>query len=453
MAFILMFTMQCLFPIFNLGQADSTGISIVNPDTQAREFTVTVTAPDGTNPRSGRVALSGRGHRARLLREILGTASEPSSGWIRIDSDVPGCRMYMTSQNEDSLIGTDAGSAGTNVLMTRISVNTGFTELSHTDTHIAIVNANTTAANVIVQLLGTDAVVRGNIAMTIAAQGSRTIHVSEEFAAVLPNNGLAGKTFEGSLRLISDAAIAGWLLIDKPLSRSILRGRAAADIAATNLALVPHFVFGGTYDASLNVLNPGTTAVNLELTALDDRGMRLGEVAQITLAVGESRRASIPELFRMVLPAIFPPPLITGYIRIRESQGQPFRVAGDILISSSSQEPFEASMLYPITDTASTIWMTPFAVSSPSYFTGYAIVNANELLTVQTDVQIEVVNGDGVVVSQSTVQLSPLNRRAALVTGPLGSGYLRFSSNFPVHIMATIGTTDLKTLDQLPVLR
>ena len=69
MAFILMFTLQCFFPIFDLGQPDSTGISMVNTDNQTREFTVTVRAANGGNAQTGRVTLNARAQRALMLRE------------------------------------------------------------------------------------------------------------------------------------------------------------------------------------------------------------------------------------------------------------------------------------------------------------------------------------------------------------------------------------------------
>jgi hypothetical protein len=453
MAFILMFTLQCVFPIFDVLQRNSTGISMVNTDTQTREFTVTVRAPNGGNAQTGSVTLNARAQRALMLREILGASAQPQSGWIRIDWGLPGCRSYMTAETDESLTGTDAGAASANVLLPHVSVNTGFTELNHTDTHIAIVNPNDGSANVIAQLSGADGRVRGTIPLSIAAQGSSTLRISEAFQNVLPDNGVAGKTFEGSLRLTSDAAIAAWQRIERPLSTSILRGRGATEIGGTNLAVIPHFVFGDSYDSVLNVLNPGTTALNLELTALDNEGSPMGEVVQTTLSPDQALHGSIPEIFRMVLPAVVPLPLFTGYVRIRESQGQIFRIAGDIEIRSSIHAPATASMLSPVSDTGSTVWTTLFAVSSSPYFTGYAIVNPNDLLTVQTEIQVEVINGSGVVVSQSTVQLAPREKQTALVVGASAGGYLRFTSNFPVHIMASVGTEDLRVLDQVPALR
>jgi len=77
-----------------------------------------------------------------------------------------------------------------------------------------------------------------------------------------------------------------------------------------------------------------------------------------------------------------------------------------------------------------TFWMMPFAVSSSSYFTGYAIANPNELLAAQTDVQLEAVNADGTLQGETTVQLSPLNRTATLVPSGIRGGYFTLSIEF-----------------------
>src|SRR5262249_20002112 len=173
----------------------------------------------------------------------------------------------------------------------------------------------------------------------------------------------------------------------------------------------------------------------------------------ITLAAGEERRASVSETFRIPVIASFPAPLVTGSIRIREAQAQPFQIIGDIQIMNSNGGSHSAAMLSPISDASGTLWMMPFAVSSGGYFTGYAIANLNELLAVQTEVQLEVVNADGTIKEQTTIELSPLNRTAMLIPSGLRSGYLRFRSNFPIHVMGSVGTEDLRELDLVPAIR
>jgi hypothetical protein len=150
---------------------------------------------------------------------------------------------------------------------------------------------------------------------------------------------------------------------------------------------------------------------------------------------------------------IFPPPLVSGHIRIRQVDGQPFQIAGDIEISSVQLAAHGSAMMFPISDVAANRWTISFAVSSYGYFTGYAVAAANELLAVQTDVLVEVVTPDGLVAATNVISLGPRNRRAVTVPVGLQGGYLRFSANFPVHLLGSIGLRDRGLLDQLPALR
>src|SRR5881296_195858 len=112
----LIFALQCLLPIFDMGVGEYLGLSIVNPDVQAREYSITATPQAGMNAQTGRVTLNPRAQRAFLLNEILAGAP-PSSGWIRIDSAASGCMSYLASGNDEALAGTDAASSSSTVLV------------------------------------------------------------------------------------------------------------------------------------------------------------------------------------------------------------------------------------------------------------------------------------------------------------------------------------------------
>ena len=193
----LIFALQCLLPIFDMGVGEYLGLSIVNPEAQAREYTITATPPTGTNAQIGRLILNPGAQRAFLLSEILGGAP-PSSGWIRIDSAASGCMSYLASGNDEFLAGTDAAaSSSTALVLPHISVNTGFVELDHTDTVISIVNAVIEPASVTAQLVGLDTGIIGTVSMTDTGDSGSTGRVSELFREVLPNNSLGGKKFDG----------------------------------------------------------------------------------------------------------------------------------------------------------------------------------------------------------------------------------------------------------------
>jgi len=436
-----------------MGVGEYLGISIVNPDASAREYTITATLQAGVNAQIGRVTLNPRAQRSLLLNEILGSVP-PSSGWIRIDSAASGCMSYLASGNDEVLAGTDAASSSSTLLvLPHISVNTGFVELDHTDTVISIVNAGIAPASVAEQLVGLDGVVIGTVSMTVPAGSSRTGRISELFREVLPNNLSGGKKFDGYLRLSADVPISAWQRIDTPLSRSLLRGRSLPSELSN--AIIPHFAIGGEnfYESVLNLVNPGPSSSVFELRAFDDRGNNLGEPVQMTLRAGEANRMSVGELFRIITILSFPPPLTTGHISIRPlpTLGPVLeQLIGSLEIVAGSQIGKTASLLYPVSPSNATRWTIPFAVSSPPYFTGYAVANANELLTVQNDVQVEVLNSAGELVQRSDFSLSPGKRQTALIPTGLSSGYVRFTATMPIYVMGTIGTANSRILDQIP---
>ena len=453
MTLFLLFSLQCLFPIFDSVRVDEfLGLSIVNRDNQPREFSVTVTPPGGTSAQIGRVSIPAGGQRAQLINEILGTPRRPASGWIRVDSPAPGCTSFLASGNEAMLDSADGvPNTSTTIFIPNVSVFTGFVELNHLDTHLAIVNPGSTSATVTARLIGLDAAMTGSTVVTVPAGGSSTLAVSEAFRDVLPDNRLGGRVFEGYMRLNSSVPIAAWARIETPLSRKLARGRTLEEIRPTPLAVIAHFAHGAAYQSILNIVNPTSAPLNLELEAVDERGNALGQAARLTLAAGQVLRSGIAEVFR--IDGRSSQGVISGSIRIRGSQGGSIQVLGDIEIFINEFDTIGSSVLYPTQDSAAMDWIIPFASNSNSYFTGYAIANPNELLAVQTDVQVEVVNSAGTVIDKTTISLSPRSRQASVVIADVQSGYLRFTSNMPIHIVGAIGTRNGRLLDQLPALR
>jgi hypothetical protein len=452
MTFLFALTLQCFFPLFDSNGV--TGLAIVNNDAQQREYAISVASSEGTAVRTGNISLAAGNQQALLLQELAGTAPLPSPGSVRIESESSSCVNYLTNMSPEKLSATEAAaSPSTSVLLPHVEVNTGFMELNYADTTVAIVNPGAVTANVTARLFGLDGAARGSTQLTLSPRGAKTVTVSEAFASFIPGNGAGGRTFQGYVRLTSDVGIVAWQRIDTPLSQSLLRGKGANEIRSTTVAMIPHFAFGGqsNYNSSINLINPTDAPIRLELSALDDRGNIMGETAKISLAAGEVKRAFVGELFRVPVIAIFPPPLITGYIRIREQQRGTFQVAGNVEIFTNPLGARASSMLYVISDVSANRWILPFAASTGGYFTGYSIANPNELLTVQTDVTVEIVSPSGAVLSKNEISLSPSTKRALTIPDGL-VGYVRLTSNLPIQVLGAIGARDGSTLDQVPAL-
>src|SRR5688572_14801351 len=193
--FLLAFALQCLFPIFDAGAGEFVGLSILNSDNQLRQYTVTAVSPDGNNVQSGQVSLAAGTQRALLLTELFGGSFAPSAESLRIDSSSSACASYLAAGNSDSLIGMEAAAnSGLTVYLPHVSVNTGFMELNHTDTRLAIVNPGASAATITAELYGLNGAIRGSVNIPIPARGSRSLRVSEGFSAFIPDNGAGGRT-------------------------------------------------------------------------------------------------------------------------------------------------------------------------------------------------------------------------------------------------------------------
>jgi hypothetical protein len=445
----LIFLLQCLFPIFELTSGEWIGLSTVNADAVAREYAVTATSPDGLTTQTGRFSLAAGAQRSYLLLEVLGVPNPLRSGWIRVDSPAQKCTTYLATGTDQVLVGTDAvETTGATLLIPHVAVNTGFMELAHTDTRIAIINANDRLANILAHLFHLDGSSAATLPLNVVGGGSSTFRVSELFATFLPGNNVGGKTFQGHIRITSNVPIAAWQRIETPLTQSMLRGKTSAELPSTVQAMFPHFVFDATYRSTMNVVNPATSPLSLELAAFSNTGQQIGETRIITLAPGEALRGQVGSIFRVVVPAIFPPPRIEGYIRIRQAQGTAFQLLGTMEISTDT-----ASVLSTLNYGSGTTWTMPLAVGSAPWLTSYVIANPNELLTVQTDVHVEEVSSSGTVVRRNTISLSPRNRFTGSVLSPISSGYLRFSANLPIVVLGGIATDDGKTMDGVSLFR
>ncbi len=444
-------SMSRYFPVFPAGRNGFLGLALVNTAGMVNEATVTWTGADGNGARTGRLSLPPGTQRAVLVREILGTPEDPQDGWILVASSQPGLVAYLTSGTDDAMDGLDpASQSSTAILLPHVEINTGFTELDYTDTLVVLVNPGGAAAGARADLISIDGRPAGSIQVSIPASGSRTIRVSESFRDVMQSNGLGGQRFDGYLQIVADAGLAGWLQIETPLSRRMLRGRAPEDSPPVPLAMASHFASGGAllYRSALNLVNVGDTSARLELVVQDDRGKNIGTAVQLTLNPGQGMREDVMSLFHVVTPAVYPPPLITGYIRIRGAGGGVFRAAGDVDIRSGGNT---AGMLSPIFAAASGERLIPFAVNGKDYFTGYAIANPNELLTVQTDVTVELLDPEGLPAADPlNLSLSPSARVAGVVGKEVRSGYIRIRASGPIVVNGSIGTCDGSSLAFLP---
>ena len=236
--------------------------------------------------------------------------------------------------------------------------------------------------------------------------------------------------------------------IQERSNRRILRGYAAPEILSARTYLAPHVAFGGNefLESVLNIVNPTDTSVNLDMDLrLGDGATMSGRSIRRTLLPGEALREPVATLFEIVVPPVFPPPLITGYVQIRRSEGTPFQILGDVEVSAKNND---AGMLVPLQTDAARSWVLPFAFDSKEWFTGYAIVNPNAF---PTDVTVAVLNSNGRPAGiPKVVSLSAAAKQTGLVEDHVGAGYLQITASLPVIVLGSFGKRDLSILNPIP---
>ncbi len=446
-------TRSQFLPVLASDSSGFLGLSLVNTASVANELTVTWTDPEGRDFRTASLTLQPGAQRALLAREILGLPLDPEGGWIRIDASAGGLFSYLTFGMESKLDGTEPVlQPAPAVVFDGIRVNTGFVELDYADSLVVLVNPGASAANARIELSALDGRTAGILPVFIPARGSRALRISESFRDLLPANNPGGRKFDGYAKVFSDEPLAGWLRNDTPLSVRLIRGRAISEIEPASLVVAGHFASGGAslYRSTLNLINLGDAPAKLELVAQDDRGKTIGESVNLSLNPGQGIRDDVLTLFRVIQPAIFPPPLLTGYIRIRAAGGSLFRSVGNMDIHSDRNV---VAALFPLAAVTSREWMLPFAVSGKDYYTGYVIVNPNELLTVQTDVTVELLDAEGhLATAPLRISLSPSARFSGLVNKEISYGSMRIRANLPVIVLGSIGTCNGSTLAYLTAL-
>ncbi len=444
---------QSFLPLFNSGSSDYAGLSFVNSTDSAA--VVRVSATDGLTGSTavGQVVLAAGEQRALLLEEILKGGDRPTAGWIRVDSGAAAVDVVLAHGNTERLVIAKPAAPTTALLIPDVRVDTGFRELGHIDTVITIARpGGLFPAPVLLDLVGIDGVRVGGVSVTLGASRSRTFRVSDTFRDVLPDNGAGGKSFEGYLRLSTGAGIVAWQMVETPLFAHVLDAQSVSETAG--IVLAPFFVFGGGYRSTLNLVNPTDEEITVELVARDRSGGAIGEVVQRTLGRGEGFRSDVQTLFKVAVIAVFPPPLIDGYIRIRDVGNQLNSLVGNVEVGSVGQGTFtQSAMSYALGPPSATPWVVPFALGGNRYYTGLAIVNPSENSDAGAEATVESVQADGTVVNVQEISLLPGAQYAQVLPEELQSGYLRIRSNVPIGIVVALGTRDSRVLEQVPALQ
>src|SRR5262249_11561877 len=120
----------------------------------------------------------------------------------------------------------------------------------------------------------------------------------------------------------------------------------------------------------------------LTLSAFDERQRPLGQTVQVTLAIGEAMRKPVADLFQIGIIQTFPPPVMSGFIRIspapllRPIANPP--IVGSIEVYLTDGGVRNDSMLYAISGSARKRWIVPFLTTSAPYYSGYTLLSSEK---------------------------------------------------------------------------
>ena len=435
--------------------SESTGIAIVNLDSDEAELTVRAidtegsesTGADMTNPVSMTL---GSGEQIPIVdSQLFGSGISDTSPirWMKIESTRGKTAGFFLSFN-DSLELLDGADVSTETVSSFVfpeimppddqseTVTTEAIGESFTEIHVA--NPNADPARVTFDLYTADGTHGVDVTHTVEPNGILAMSVGDLF----PSNNIAASSY---VRASSDRPVVPFELLGKSgLYVHGLNGQDA-DGGATTL-YSPQYVVGGTdFRSTLTVVNLDTVGGNVSSEFIGDSGVQIGST--VIRAIGPKGKVYITEQ-DFFLPT---PDLLTeGYVRIT-SDGP--RLVGAIVFGDQGQTRFSTAL--PLVSNLIDSMIFGQVASNDTYFTGAAFLNPNDMAAMAT---IDVFDRDGNLIA-STILVIPAGRRVSLVLTQyfpelegrsISSGYIRVTVDKGLASFALFGTVDLSVLSAVP---
>ncbi len=358
-----------------------------------------------------------------LLSEALPSLKQ---GWVRITSNKPDL-MSFTLLGNNGLTQMDGAQ-----LSGPISPKLLFPEIRAqgvSDTQIYIVNPN--AEQVEVVLTFHTATRDYPITRTINAHGALAQAFSQVFGSSASVGYLTIETKEErsvfAMEMFSNGrSIAGLLGLDMTRLHTTLYG---AQLASTSAV-----------DTILNIINLGTTAVDVTVEALDESGALVKSVVVSKLAAGRQYRKSATEIFGLSKDLV-------GWARIRTTDGS---LVGCLSFSDTGGN-FMASL--PLQALGAREFVLGHVAQTDEVFTGVTLLNAG---TGYVEVSLEVLDRAGTSKGIAQFELKPNEKRARLLTEYLPAlakqegGFVRVRSSAPIFGFELFGHNLLRFMSAVP---
>ncbi len=359
-----------------------------------------------------------------LLSEALPSLKQ---GWVQITSNKPDLMSFSLLGNSGltQMDGAElSGAISSKLLFPEIRAQ------GTSETQIYIVNPN--AAQVEVVLTFHTTTRDYPLTFTIKAHGAFAQAFSKTFGSFSGSGGyLTIETKEEkpvfAMEIFGNGrSIAGLLGLDMTRPRATLFG---AQLASTSAV-----------DTILNVINLGTTAVDVTLEAFDEAGILVKSVVVSKLAAGQQYRKPATEIFGLSKDLV-------GWVRIRTTDGS---LVGCLSFGDTAGN-FMASL--PLQALGAREFVLGHVAQTDEVFTGVTLLNAG---AGYAEVSLEVLDRAGTSKGIALFELKPNEKRARLLTEYLPElarqegGFVQVRSSAPIFGFELFGHNLLRFMSAVP---
>jgi hypothetical protein len=437
-----------IFPHFSTGQnglsTDAmSGIGLVNLNSSPATVTFTAVDEDG-NMTAGRdivnpvtLNLAGREQLPIVDSDVFGSGllNSNSNGYIKLESTNKDTSGFFLVFDGDLNFQDGANLSGKplkDFVFSEIQAD-GYNKIS-------IININLENADLTIDLVGANGIVRNSMSRVITANGSLTVDLFSDLFVGLESHAA------DYVRVKSSRGVHSFQVMrQKSGDIAMLAGQDAT--AGGTTLYSPIYVFGGNYRTNLSVINLDSAAGMVSLRLISQNGVQLGASREVAIPANGKLYIDDSGFFMPLDPDV----LNGGYVEII-SDG--IRLSGSIVLGDINRQSFYAALAL-ISSLQDSVLFSHVA-SDDIYFTGICILNPN---TQPTTVRLELYDANGSLreiqyryIGAKQQQSSLLSQYfISLMNGQnQTSGYVRIFSTVPIASYAAFGTRNLSMISAIP---
>ena len=434
----------------SIGGTFTTGIALLNPNTSSSQVSLTAYTGSGsvlgtsTNPPNGQPLgaenrfaslywqLFSFGQNATEMGSVLGTSNRKLTGFSTI-SDT-NFKQFLTGTNATSQTGTD-------LVFMRHEYDANGTA------NYVISNPGVNSAPITATLYNTTGPTGQAQNTTIAAKGQTVIH----FNSTTLSSGYV------RVQSLSGYPLSGVETVGTSTRQA---GLGAFSPGSEARIFFPHYAVGGGVTTQIGIVNPGTSAVNVTLTAYDNNADLVGKTS-FQIAPDGQFLGSVADVFQIPTGGATQ----VGYL---VAQGDQPGIMGytDFTYYNSGGSPIADATVPADSVPSNTLFFSQIVNHEPSssgtgafFWTGIALVNP---FGTQVPYTMTVYDQSGNFVTSGNFTLGPHQKVSEILSYPgisgvffaqdlqLPSGYVKVSSDYGLIGVTIFYTDDLSQMASVP---